>query len=48
MVGFGVVKRKIRWRFQVGSDVVPMPCLCDGGDGEWSRGVGDFLVLSNE
>jgi hypothetical protein len=33
VVGFGVVKQKIRWRFQVGSDVVLMPCLCDGGDG---------------
>jgi hypothetical protein len=40
VVGFGVVKRKIRWRFQVGSDVVLMPCLCDGGDGEWSRREG--------
>ena len=41
VVGFGVVKRKIRWRFQVGSDVVLMPCLCDGGgDGEWSGCAG--------
>lgn len=41
VVGFGVVKRKTRWRFQVGSDVVLMPCLCDGGDGEeWSGGEG--------
>ena len=48
VVGFGVVKRKIRWRFQVGSDVVLMLCLCDGGDGVWSGGVEEFLVLSNE
>ena len=41
VVGFGVVKRKIRWRFQVGSDVVPMRLVCDGGrDGEWSGAEG--------
>lgn len=33
VVGFGVVKRKIRWRFQVGSDVVPMRLVCNGGGG---------------
>ena len=43
VVGFGVVKRKIRWRFQVGSDVVPMRLVCDGGRDDGSgaerRGV---------
>jgi hypothetical protein len=39
VVGLGVVKREIRWRFQVGCDVVLMRwCVWDGGDGrvEWS------------
>ena len=41
VVGFGVVKRKIRWRFQVGSDVVPMRLVCNGGrDGAWSGAEG--------
>jgi len=35
VVGSGVVKRKIRWRFQVGSDVVPVRRLCDGGREGW-------------
>lgn len=34
VIGFGVVKRKTCWRFQVASDVVRR-CVCDGG-GEWS------------
>jgi len=37
------VKRKTRWRFRVGSDVV-LRCVCDGGwGGEWS-GVGVWAV----
>lgn len=41
VIGFGVVKRKIRWRFQVGCDVVPKRFVCDGGrDGEWSGAEG--------
>ena len=41
VIGFGVVKRKIRWRFQVGCDVVPKRLVCDGGrDGEWSGAEG--------
>ena len=31
VVGFDVVKWKMRWRFQAGSDVVLMRFVCDGG-----------------
>ena len=52
VVGFGVVKRKIRWRFQVGSDVVPVRLVCDGergmGSGAERRGVWAVGGMKNE